>query len=259
MRLCRLILAVLVVLLLGGSPEVTGDDAKSSSPTGNNAEQQRQMLEAKAKSDPEWYAQTIRELNAFLALSPERQEQMRKLDQELHRKDPSHERLLRVMQRYVKWLEHLPDNERNYIEKAPNAEERLRRIKQIREKEWIQTLPKAVREEIQRAKGKEREALIQKYRQQERKRRQEWQAGEKARPKAQPAGNSKLPEVADKILWEFAKTELTAQDRKRLNLSFTDPAARERLKEEYFKKHPAELEKLKPQKKQQKNKTAEKD
>ncbi len=257
MQLSRQIPVAFLLLLLGAGLGVGGDDAKSASPAGN--EQKRKILEEKAKSDPEWYAQTVRELDAFLALSPERQEQMRKLDQELHRKDAAHERLLRVMQRYVRWLEHLPPEQRKHIEQAPNSQERLRRIKEIREREWIQTLPKAVREEIQQAKGKQREALIQKYRQQERQRRQEWQAGEKVRPKNQPAPPAaKLPDVPDKVLWEFAKTELTAQDRKRLNLSFTDPGARERLKEEYFKKHPEELEKLKQQKKNQKNKPAEK-
>jgi hypothetical protein len=245
MRLSWQISLVFLFLLLGAGLEAAGDDAKSSSQT-NNLEQKRKLLEAKAKNDPEWYAQTIRELNAFLALSPERQEQMRKLDQELHKRDTAHERLLRVMERYVRWLEHLPEDQRRYIEQAPNSQERLRRIKEIREREWIQTLPKAVRAEIQQAKGKERQGLIQKYRQQERQRRQEWQAGEKARPKNQPPpAAAKLPEVPDKTLWEFAKTELTAQDRKRLDLKFTDSAARERLKEEYFKKHPEELEKLK--------------
>jgi hypothetical protein len=253
MRLSWQIPVVFSFLLLGVSPLVGRDDAKSSSQSATNAEQQRKTLEAKAKSDPEWYAQTVRELNAFLAMSPERQEQMRKLDRELHRKDSAgHERLLRVLQRYVKWLDKLPENRRQYIESAPSSQERLRRIKEIREREWIQTLPKTVREEIQHSRSKEeRDKLIQKYRQQERKRRQEWQAGEKARPKNQPPAESKFPDVSDKVLREFANTELTAQDRKRLNLTFTDPAARERLKEEYFKKHPEELKKLEQKKKNQ--------
>jgi hypothetical protein len=259
MQPSRQIFIAFFLLALGVTPLVGGDDAKSSSQSSDNAEQKRKMLEAKAKSDPEWYAQTVRELNAFLAMSPDRREQMRKLDQELHRKDAAtHQRLVRVLERYVRWLEHLPENQRKYIEQAPNSQERLRRIKEIRENEWIQTLPKAVREEIHQSKGKEREALIQKYRERERQRRKEWQAGERARPKNQPASDTKLPDVPDKVLWDFAKNELTPQDRKRLNLTFTDPAARERLKEEYFKKHPEELEKLREKKKNLKNKPAEK-
>src|SRR6266516_3364581 len=87
--------------------------------------------------------------------------------------------LMRAISTYTAWMHTAPPADRKYIESAANSKERLRRIREIRDKQWVQTLPKAVREEIQRAKGKERQELIQKYRQEERKRRQEWEAGMK--------------------------------------------------------------------------------
>lgn len=50
-----------------------------------------------------------------------------------------------------------------------------------------------------------------------------------------------LPEVPDRILQEFAVTELSEEERSRLNLSIADPASRDRIKQEFFRKHPNEL------------------
>ena len=51
--------------------------------------------------------------------------------------------------------------------------------------------------------------------------------------------------MPDRVLRDFAVTELTEEDRTRLHLSITDPASRDRIKHEFFRKHPNELRRLK--------------
>jgi hypothetical protein len=158
---------------------VAADDSRQSSPVlKDGPEQSRRALEEKARQDPEWYQRTLRDLDAFQSLPVDQQERMRELDRQLSAQDSrTRQKLMRALERYAAWLDRLPPADRKYIENANNSKERLRRIREVRDKQWVQTLPKAVREEIMRAKGKERTELIQKYRQEEKKRRQEWEAG----------------------------------------------------------------------------------
>ena len=54
-----------------------------------------------------------------------------------------------------------------------------------------------------------------------------------------------LPDVPDRFLAQFAKTELTKEERAALHLGAADPTEKwEILKEEYFKRHPEELQRL---------------
>ena len=71
-------------------------------------------------------------------------------------------------------------------------------------------------------------------------------------PEFWDAMNRLLPDVPDRTLQNFALTELTADDRRELKLSFDDASSRERLVEQYWARHPAELERqLKPRKTKQ--------
>lgn len=58
------------------------------------------------------------------------------------------------------------------------------------------------------------------------------------------AARADLPDVPDRTLREFALTELSREERTSLGLSDADPAGRERLKQEFFKKNPRELQRL---------------
>jgi len=167
------------------------DEDKNSSVKAS-PESNRRALEQKARQDPAWYERVLRDLDAFQSLPADQQERMRQLDKQLSAENAAtNKKLMRVLERYVNWLEKLPPADRKFIEDASNSKERLRRIREVREKQWVQTLPKAVREEIMRAKGAERQALIKKYRQEEKKRRQEWDAAMK-RGGAQPPRAGKL-------------------------------------------------------------------
>jgi hypothetical protein len=52
------------------------------------------------------------------------------------------------------------------------------------------------------------------------------------------------PEVPDQVLREFARKELTAKERQEYRADSFDSSSRERLKEEYFKRHPGKLKEL---------------
>ncbi len=166
--------------LVTTNPVAADDSTQSSRALKGDPEQSRRALEEKARQDPEWYQRTLRDLDAFQSLPADQQERMREIDRQLSAQDSrTRQKLMRALERYSAWLDRLPPADRKYIENAPNSKERLRRIREVRDKQWVQTQPKAVREEIMRARGKERQELIQKYRQEEKKRRQEWEAGMK--------------------------------------------------------------------------------
>jgi hypothetical protein len=84
------------------------------------------------------YDRLFRDGSAFLALSPEKQDAMRKLHGDLEKLPPAErERLTRILSRYADWLERLPAEERKAVVGAADKGVRLKRIRQIRDKEWI--------------------------------------------------------------------------------------------------------------------------
>jgi hypothetical protein len=142
----------------------------------DDLEQNRRQLE-KWRRDPEHYARLKQDLRSFLALSLERQQQIRRLDHDLHSEDTaSIARLQRVLERYVDWLDSLSVADRKKIESAATAEERLKQIRALRERQWIERLPQATRAELQHLQSNppRYEARLSELRKQERERRAEW-------------------------------------------------------------------------------------
>jgi hypothetical protein len=88
---------------------------------------------------------------AFLALPAEQQKRVRAIVKELGQEDPeSQARLLQVLHRYVTWLERLSPTDRQYLDASAHSLERLGRIRELREKQWLETLPRADRERMDR-------------------------------------------------------------------------------------------------------------
>jgi hypothetical protein len=168
---CALALALLSSPLLSESPP----GGPASSEGRDDLEQNRELLE-KWRSDPDHYARLRRDLRAFLALPPERQEAMRKLDRDLHEEDSAtYGRLRRVLERYADWLERLPAADRQRIEAVKDGKEKLSLVRAMREEEWIARLPKATRDQVRSTPADQRRALIAELRRRERERAQEWQ------------------------------------------------------------------------------------
>ncbi|HYT90693.1 MAG TPA: hypothetical protein VEL76_18440, partial [Gemmataceae bacterium] len=93
------------------------------------------------------HAQLRQTARDFLALPAESQERMRRLDHALHTEvdRATRTRLLNVLYRYADWLERLPEPERQRVTEAPDRATRLKRIKEIREEQWVRRQPQAVR------------------------------------------------------------------------------------------------------------------
>jgi len=157
--------AILVAVPLAAWPDVTPEE---------RAEGQRKL--DKWRADPAFLARMRAHALAFLELPTPRQEQLVKLDRELHALPARAEtRLLEVGRRYAAWLDRLPEADRQKIKDAPESKVRLERIRELREQEWIRRLPLKQRETLEKAAPAERARLSEEYLREQRQRRREWQ------------------------------------------------------------------------------------
>jgi hypothetical protein len=218
MSLFRRLLIVLIPLLVAvvavWPVQGDGTDKKNADkPAKASAEDKAAQLEenrrrvANARKDPDHYARLLRDLRQFMNLSPEQQDRLRRLDEDFRNLDEAKAaKLTGALKRYADWLERLPEADQKYIESAPNGQVRLQRVKELREKEWIEHLPEAKRDKIQQAQGKERQALINKYRKEDQVNKQKWakplrhwdemQAVQDGRQAGLPRRVSELPAAA---------------------------------------------------------------
>jgi hypothetical protein len=132
------------------------------------------------------------QMNRWKALSPARQSQIRELEQKLKTLDePNRTTLNRVMQAYAVWIDELPNDQRKRITEAANSLDRLVTVKDLREKQWLTSLPKSQRDLFASKKDhlSEQADLVKQWRDEEQRREQEWriagplmeQIGEKVR------------------------------------------------------------------------------
>ncbi len=127
-----LFLTCLAALLMGNAPAVPQE------PTSETPASQRSWR---------------REYAEFLKLPAEVQQRIRRLDRELHEEESETTvRYLRVMQRYSEWLDRLSPEQRHYVETARSTNAKIKRIREIKERQWIATLPKADRDRIETAR-----------------------------------------------------------------------------------------------------------
>lgn len=172
-----------LVLILAGAVAALGADSEEFA-------HNRRLLE-RWKADPEHYQRLRRDLLAFHALPIERQEQLRQLDRELHSGNlATQTRRWGVLDRYVTWLEKLPSEERQAIVQA-EPEERLRLIREIRDRQWIEKLPARTRENLMLLSADQRAVRVARLREEDRQRRAFWEG--RAGPGTQPAKLADFP------------------------------------------------------------------
>jgi hypothetical protein len=184
-------------------------------------EQNRRLLK-KWRADPEHYARLQQDWRAFQELPAERQESLRKLDRDLHAAEPAEQaRLWRVLDRYVAWLDKLPEADRARIASAANAKERLKSVKEIRDRQWVSRLPKGQQDYVWKLKPEEQPREIARLRQADRVRRLEWfwsthARDEAALKRARPTRIAEFPPEVQFYFWQTLNHLLRQQDRKRL-------------------------------------------
>ncbi|MFO0928901.1 MAG: hypothetical protein U0736_18085 [Gemmataceae bacterium] len=160
----------------------------ATGPDGADLDGNRRLLEM-WRGDPEHYLRLQRDLAAFHALPPERQERLRRFDRQLHTGDlTTQARLWAVLDRYVSWYEGLPEEKRTQITDAPDEAARLAVIRRLRAEEWLSRLPAKVRDELRQLPPEQQTARVLQWRRDERRQRHEWarinqpREGEVARP-----------------------------------------------------------------------------
>jgi hypothetical protein len=186
-------------------------------PDGGDAlEHNRAMLE-KWRADPDHYARLLRDLRAFWALPPARRKQMRQLDQDLQQESPkARKRLWTVLERYHAWLEGLPAADRARVEAVASADERLRVVREIRERQWMERLPAKVREELLQLPPERRAAQIVLLRKEEQRHRREWRRGLRLPPPVRPTTLKAFPADFQAFVQNELTPRLSAGEKERL-------------------------------------------
>ncbi|MBY0229788.1 MAG: hypothetical protein K2W96_10950 [Gemmataceae bacterium] len=132
-------------------------------------ESNRQRLAA-WRADPARHARLVEDLKAFYALPAERQAQLRGIDEKLHAGDAAKQaRLWSALERYAGWLERQPEETRKAVAEAADARSRLSLLRSLREKDFVEGLPKRERDEL--AKLADKVEWTKELREDERRRR----------------------------------------------------------------------------------------
>ena len=144
-------------------------------------------------------------------------------------------------------MNRLPEADQRRIEQAADRNERLAIVKELRQNDWIARLPQADREAVAALPESQRSEKLAALRKEDRRRRQEWvdwANARRARPTHGRPARAPCLRRRERSVADFAKYELTREDRANLHLAEADPAEKhEILRQEYFKRHPEALQK----------------
>jgi hypothetical protein len=208
---------VLLMLLLGAALPVLA--VPESAP--DELDHNRRLLEH-YRADPEHYTRLLQDLRAFQALPPARQEKMRQFDRALHEEDSETQtRLWEVLERYVAWVDRLPEADRQRLDDATDPKEKLSVVRELRQQEWIDRLPEAERKDLQLMPAlmqAKRVALLREEEQKTRREWADWANAAKTRPNSasrfkKPARLADFPEsvktFVDQLLWPMLSEEET--------------------------------------------------
>jgi hypothetical protein len=177
--LFAIVVAVIPVLAV---PESTPDDL----------ERNRRLLDA-WRADPEHYARLRRDLKAFWELPEDQRERLRRLDHDLHETDArTQKRLAAVLERYGAWLDRLPEIDRQAVTSSDRTE-RIKAIRAIRDRQYLEALPRKIREEYAQLPPVERRSQLDRLRREDRQLRRACKVTSLARPEAAPKAPAGLP------------------------------------------------------------------
>jgi hypothetical protein len=116
----------------------------------------------------------------FQAQDPARQAQLRKLHADFQQLPPEDQaRLTKVMQAYNAWLAKLPEADRQRVLAAPTAADRLEEVRRLREREWVESLPRPYRDQYAALDPDARRPKVQEWRAEEAERHDEWVVAQK--------------------------------------------------------------------------------
>jgi hypothetical protein len=172
---------LLFVLLLGSlllpslvqsetSPPPAGSTPAEADPV-VSLEQNRKLLD-KWRHDADHFSRLQEDLNAFWRLPAVERQRLRQLDLDIHKQNSEEQKSLwGVLESYHAWLGRLPSDQYQYVTTAPDAKERLRRIRELRDREWLKQLPLKVQQELEPTPEDKKPGRITELRREERERR----------------------------------------------------------------------------------------
>ncbi len=175
------LLLPMLAFIVAANPSEEGTSGTSDTAL---LERNRQLL-SKWRADREHYARLQHDLHEFWLLPEPKRHQLRQLDDAFHQLDgKTQKRLWKVAERYTAWLDRLPQADRQQIEQAKDNGERLQAIRNIRERQWIERLPRKIREDLAKLSPKDRTARTDQLHKQEHQQRLQWSRplGAKQRP-----------------------------------------------------------------------------
>jgi hypothetical protein len=167
-------------------------------------------------TDPDRRSRLKTNLAMFRHLSPEVRERVKELDRALHQDEDAatRARLWAVMERYAGWLSRLPAEEREKIEAVPPGPERIARVRDMLERQWLNGLPSAYRKLLAGTPADQQAALMDKWRAEDRARRRE--RLEALRRIEEGMFNPKFFEDLQKFVKDKLEPKLTEPERRRL-------------------------------------------
>jgi hypothetical protein len=126
-----------------------------------------------------------------------------------------------VLERYVAWLDQLPEADRAWIEASPDAKTRLERVQYIRDQQWVTRLPRKEQEELAKLSPDKRAAKIAELRRTERQRRLDWfwfahERDAAALKRTRPTRIQEFPPEVRLYFFATISRALSEADRKRL-------------------------------------------
>jgi hypothetical protein len=212
---------VLLMLLLAAALPVLA--VPESAP--DELDHNRRLLE-RYRADPEHYARLLQDLRAFKALPPARQEKMCQFDRALHEEDSETQtRLWEVLERYVAWVERLPEADRKRLDDTSERTEKLNLVRELRQTEWMDHLPKVEREDLLTMTPPMLAKRVAVLREEERKNRQDWldwanavktRSNPGSRPK-KPIHLTDFPEDVQTFVTKSLTPMLSEEEKKRLD------------------------------------------
>lgn len=149
-------------------PEYFGDDPTVSFDTS------LKMPTIQREVNPDFT--TANHEKVFKQLSPERQQTIRKLDKDIQSTPPHlKDRLIRVLEGYVAWFFTLSVEEKRRILTAANSKLRLEQIREIQDRQWVESLAANQRKQYEMAATESlKRKLVEEWKGEEIKRRKEW-------------------------------------------------------------------------------------
>lgn len=172
----------------------------------------------------------------FQSLKPARQHDLRKLDVDLHALEKeskeAYERLQKVIDNYNWWLANLDPADRKRVTDAETSKERLKIIQELKDREWVDTLPVPYRVEYQSANEGDRLRLLKSWRNDQRKRRDDWlretwlegRTVEEVKPRIPDAVQNADMRQALETFANNLETQLPSSQRDRLRFYRDQPA-----------------------------------